>query len=249
MTRVIAHRGNSSEAPENTLASFESAIAAGVPMLECDVQMTKDGALVVIHDPTLERTGGHRGDVREMTLDDVRAVDVSYPSRFGASFAPARVLTLEELLRTVKGRARVMIEVKKDSSRPDDDRFERRIAETLRASGLRVAPDDDTDVALISFATPILARFADLIPECPRGHLFYQVPIGRALEASKAASAGFLMPFKGDLTPEFLEGARARNLGVATWVSDDEAEFRELMKLGLLGIGTNRPRVMRALTA
>jgi glycerophosphoryl diester phosphodiesterase len=72
---LIAHRGDSQHAPENTLAAFRSAIAAGADWLEFDVQMTKDGALVVIHDETVDRTTNGSGPVRELTLAEIRALD------------------------------------------------------------------------------------------------------------------------------------------------------------------------------
>ena len=131
MTRIIAHRGNSSEAPENTTASFESAIGAGAALLECDVQMTAGGHIVVIHDPTLERTGGRAGDVRSLSLAEVQSADVCCAGLFGAAFSPQRVLTLGQLLASIKGRARLMVEIKKDSSQEGSDVFERRIAAVL----------------------------------------------------------------------------------------------------------------------
>jgi len=247
MTLVIAHRGNSSAAPENTFASFESAIQAGATLVECDVQMTADGRIVVIHDPTLERTADAPGDVRQLSLQEVQAADVSYPKVFGKAFAPQRVPTLVELLEFLKGRARLMLEVKKESSRPDDDEFERRIAADIRASGLRVSRDMETDVAILSFATLALDRMKTLLPEAPRGHLFYRDPEEAIFAAAERVEATFVMPEKGHLSPGLLKGARERNLGIATWVCDDPAEFQTLSTLGLLGIGTNRPAAMIAL--
>lgn len=246
MTLVIAHRGNSSAAPENTFASFDSAIAAGATLVECDVQMTADGHIVVIHDPTLERTAGLASDVRTLTLADVRAADVSYPEKFGDAFSPQRVPTLGELLDHISGRARVMLEIKKESTQADSDVFERRIVAEIVKSGVRVSSDMDTDIAVISFATPILERMASLLPEAPRGHLFYRDPEEVMFPAAERVKATFVMPEKGHLSPGLLERARQRGLGVATWVCDDPAEFAQLSTLGLLGIGTNVPALILA---
>ncbi len=243
-TLVIAHRGNSSAAPENTFASFESAIAMGATLVECDVQMTSDGHIVVIHDPTLDRTSDRTGEVRMLTLAEVQAADVSYPKNFGSRFSPQRVLTLGQLLALLKGRARLMLEIKKESSEKDSDEFERRIALEIVKSGVRVSPDMETDVALISFSTPILERMATILPDAPRGHLFYRDPEEVMFAAALRVGAAFVMPEKGHLSPGLLERARQRNLGVATWVCDDPVEFRQLSALGLLGIGTNHPADM-----
>lgn len=241
MTLVIAHRGNSSAAPENTFASFDSAIAHGVSLVECDVQMTADGHIVVIHDPTLDRTSDRAGDVRALSLADIRAADVSYPKVFGAAFSPQRVPTLGELLAHLKGRARLMLEIKKESSLPDRDDFERRIAAEIVKSGVHISPDTETAVALLSFSTSILERMAAILPDAPRGHLFYREPEKLMFAAAAQVKASFIMPEKGHLSPGLLERAKQRGLDVATWVCDDAAEFKELSRLGLLGIGTNRP--------
>src|SRR5215510_16313441 len=83
---VIAHRGDSAHLPENTLAALAGALELGVSAVEIDVQLTRDGRIVVIHDSTLDRTTSGRGDVRQMTLAEVRAVSAGYPSRFGDAY-------------------------------------------------------------------------------------------------------------------------------------------------------------------
>jgi len=241
MTLVIAHRGNSSAAPENTFAAFDSAIAHGVTLLECDVQMTADGQIVVIHDPTLDRTSDRTGDVRTLSLAEIRAADVCCPKTFDEKFSPQRVATLGELLTSLQGRARLMLEIKKESSRPVCDEFERRIAAEIVKAGTRVSPDLQTDLALLSFATPVLERMAEILPDAPRGHLFYREPEDVMFAAAEKVKATFVMPEKGLLSKGLVEHAKQRGLGVATWVCDDEKEFKELSRLGLLGIGTNRP--------
>lgn len=238
---VIAHRGNSSAAPENTIASFESAIAGGATLVECDVQMSADGHILVIHDPTLDRTSDRTGDVRSLTLAEIQAADASYPQKFGARFSPQRVPTLGQLLAFLDGRARLMLEIKKESSRPDDDTFERAIAAEIVRSPMRCSPDMDTHIALISFSTRILERMRALLPEAPRGHLFYREPEGEMFAAAESVGASFVMPEKGHLSPDLIARARARRLGVATWVCDDPEEFARLGTMDLLGIGTNRP--------
>jgi len=246
MTYVIAHRGNSAAAPENTFASFESAIAAGARHVECDVQMTRDGRIVVIHDPTLARTAGRDGDVRTLSLAEVKDADASYASQFGTAFAPQRVPTLQELLDFVKGRAQLLIEIKADSSKADDDVFERRIAADVIKSGARLTAGDDTEVGFVSFSTPILERMAGILPDVPRGHIFYREAEDAILAAAVRAKAGFVMPEKGHLLPSLMKRAVDDGLRMATWVCDDPQEFARLSTMGLLGIATNRPAEMLA---
>jgi len=116
---VIAHRGDSAHRPENTLAALAGALELGVSAVEIDVQLTRDGRLVVIHDSTLDRTTNGRGDVRQMTLAEVRAVSAGYPSRFGDAYRGEHVPTLAEVVTLLRDRARILIEIKKESVTED----------------------------------------------------------------------------------------------------------------------------------
>src|SRR5512140_3219428 len=99
---VTAHRGFSGENPENTLASFRAAIAAGADMVELDVHLTRDNELVVIHDDTLERTTDGKGNVADKTLAELKALDAGF--KFNPQFAGERIPTLAEGLDTTRGR-------------------------------------------------------------------------------------------------------------------------------------------------
>src|ERR1700683_255950 len=106
----IAHRGASGRIPENTLRAFATAIDAGAQMCELDVQFSRDGALVVIHDDTVERTTDGRGAVRLMTLAELRLLDPGI--RFGREFKDERIPTLEEVMALADGRCGLDIELK-----------------------------------------------------------------------------------------------------------------------------------------
>ncbi|MGH2352028.1 MAG: glycerophosphodiester phosphodiesterase, partial [Chloroflexota bacterium] len=107
---IVAHRGASGLAPENTLAAFRLALDLGAPAVECDVHLAADGAPVVIHDPRVDRTTSGSGDVRALTLDHLRRLDAG--SWFSARFAAERIPTLDETLAVCTGRARVFVELK-----------------------------------------------------------------------------------------------------------------------------------------
>jgi len=236
---VIAHRGDSALRPENTLLSFASALEVGADLVEFDVQLTRDGSVVVIHDPTLERTTTGRGDVRQMTLAEVRAVSAGFPSRFGAAYAGERVPTLPEVLGLLRERARVMIEIKPDSVTDDaDSGIEARTIENVRRAGM------EGDVALISFSRRALVRCRDLAPEMARGHLFHRAEPGEVLAAAREVASDLVMPEKGMLSDGLRDRAREAGLKVATWVVDDPAELLSLARFELYGIGTNRPGVL-----
>ncbi|HEY7924868.1 MAG TPA: glycerophosphodiester phosphodiesterase family protein, partial [Vicinamibacteria bacterium] len=116
---VIAHRGDSAHRPENTLAAIAGALELGVSAVEIDVQLTRDGRVVVMHDSTLDRTTSGRGDVRQLSLAEIRALSAGYPSRFGTAYQGEHVPTLAEVLSLVRDRARTLIEIKKESVTDD----------------------------------------------------------------------------------------------------------------------------------
>src|SRR5687767_4232507 len=164
---IIAHRGDSAHRPENTFAAFARALELGAELVEMDVQITKDGAVVVMHDPTVDRTTDGRGRLRDMTLREVRKLSAGYPVRFGAAHAGERVPTVAEALSFLRERARAMIEIKSDSVTDDEDGgIEAVTVAEVRRLGM------EKDVALISFDRRALIRCRKLAPEVARGHVF-----------------------------------------------------------------------------
>ena len=122
---IIAHRGHSIDLPENTIEAYRRAIELGVEMIECDVNMTRDGELVMIHDWMLDRTTTATGRVEDVTLDEIRGVDAG--SRFHPAFAGARIPTTSETLDLAREAAILMcFEVKGETP----DHF-RRVADAL----------------------------------------------------------------------------------------------------------------------
>lgn len=111
---VIAHRGLSGLAPENTLSAFKKAIEVGSDMIELDIHFSKDRAVVVIHDDRLERTTTGRGSVGDYELKELKKLDAG--SWFGAKFTGETIPTLDELLALARGKILVNIEIKKGSS-------------------------------------------------------------------------------------------------------------------------------------
>ena len=108
--QVIAHRGASGYAPENTRTAFDRALAMGADAIETDVQLTADGQLVLVHDTTVERTSNGRGPLADYTLAELRALDLGV--WFAPEFVGARVLTLEEALDAYVGRIPLALEIK-----------------------------------------------------------------------------------------------------------------------------------------
>ena len=237
---VIAHRGDSAHRPENTLASFESALTVGADLIELDIQRTRDGQVVVLHDGTLERTTDGRGKVFEKTLAEVKAVSAGYPERFESRYASERVPTLPEALDLLKGRTRVMIEIKKESVTAEDadDGIEALVVADVRRAGIA------KDVVLISFERRALLRCRARAPEIRRGHLFYRAEPDDVVAGAREIESDLVMPEKGMLSEPLRDRAREAGLKIATWVVDDPAELRDLARFDLYGVGSNCPGLL-----
>lgn len=153
---IIGHRGYPAKYPENTLAAFQAAIAAGATMVELDVMLSRDRKLVVIHDATLERTTNGNGGVVDFTLAELKRLDAG--SRFNAAFANQQLPELSEVLDLVNGRAYVNIEIKSNAyeSHHPPDAVEKQVVALLRQKKMM-------DTALISsFEVKILEQIASM---------------------------------------------------------------------------------------
>lgn len=224
-------------APENTMASFRKAVEQGVDAIELDVHLTADDAVVVIHDPFLERTTNGRGSVREHTLEDVRALDAG--SWFGPEFAGEQVPTLGEVLAWARERCIVDIEIK---GGPSPYRgIEARVVELLRRHGM-------IDRAIvISFDHPTTQRVKWLAPELATGVLYACRPID-PVSLARTAGADAILPHWSHCDAEQVAVARAAGLSVHAWATSDPSQIRELLQIGVDSVCSNHPdRVVAAL--
>lgn len=127
--QIIAHRGYSSRYPENTLSAIRAAVEAGADMVEIDVQLTKDGALVIMHDDSVYRTTNGSGLVKDLTLEQIRMFDAGV--KFDPKFAGERVPTLDEALEAVQGKAMLNIEVKNAGSEASRKLMAEKLSEAI----------------------------------------------------------------------------------------------------------------------
>ena len=116
-TSVMAHRGCSYNAPENTMKAFENAVAATADYIELDVHETKDGTIVVMHDPNLKRTTGFKGNIWDYDYEFIRSLDAG--SWFGEEFSECYIPTLDEVMEYTRGKIKLNIEIKLSSHEPD----------------------------------------------------------------------------------------------------------------------------------
>ncbi len=259
---ATGHRGAAGLAPENTLAAFERGLAEGIDIIELDVQASSDGELVVIHDPTLERTTDGEGAVVDHTYAELARLDAGYrfcPHGFdsGAGEFPfrgkgVRISRLADVLATWPEQA-FTVELK-PSPHPA---YLPAIAALLRPEAHRVIVG--------SFHHDLLVAFRALCSEVPTScsareikqlFLLGRLPlVGRWIQTPAVA---LQMPRTSDhdrdrgivlATRSFLRFAHARGIAVQVWTINDEATMRQLIALGVDGITTDRPDRLRTVRA
>jgi glycerophosphoryl diester phosphodiesterase len=230
----IAHRGAPREAPENTLAAFRCALDAAAPAVEFDVQRTRDGRLVVIHDQTVDRTTGGRGPVSALTFEELRRLDAG--RWFDPAFAGERVPSLDEVLDLVRGRAFVLLEIKNGPVFYEG--IESQIADTLRRHDMVDA------VLVMSFDHPAVRAMRRALPEVATG-IVYSARLADAVGAARAADASAVCPIWHLLTAGVVAEAHAAGLGVFPWTIDDEPAMRRSIEWGVDGVTSNDVRLLR----
>jgi glycerophosphoryl diester phosphodiesterase len=230
---IVAHRGASRYAPENTLAAFRLALDQGVRAVECDVRLTKDDHLVVIHDATVDRTTDGSGLVSALSLDTVRGMDAG--RWFGAEFAGERVPLLEEVLRLVRGRALIQVEIKNDPIPCAG--IEARVVGALVGCGI------EDDALVISFDHQSVRAVRGLRPDITTG-ILYAARLVDPVAAAHGAGATALCLDWAYLDRELVAQARGARLGVCVWTVDHEAAFRRCQELGVDAVASNDPPLL-----
>ena len=226
---VIAHRGASGNAPENTLAAFRKAVALGATFIETDLQLSRDARFVAIHDKTVDRTTNGQGAVHEMTLADLRKLDAG--SWFGSEFAGERIPTLEEIFEFSKKHDVVFyLEIKPGGSWGG----EHALIGALRESG------EIPRAVVISFDAAIVMNLRKIEPTLMTGLLYdgqIEKPLDKAVEIGARQLA-----VRGDLvTPALLAEARKKDLQVVCWTVNHPAHMRLLAAAGVDGIMSDYP--------
>lgn len=243
-TEVIAHRGFSARAPENTLCAFREALRTRADRVEFDVLLTRDQVPVVIHDALLDRTTNGRGPVAELELARVRELDAG--SWFGPDFAGERVPTLDEVLDLCAGRVSVNVEIKEEAvvrSGPGAGRVEGLVLEALQRRGLLGS------TTISSFDALAVERLARESSAANVETLFTgggRAPAFADLEAAKRVGCSAFNLSQEELAqaPGILGYAHELGLKVKVYTVDAPETMGRLLALGVDGIFTNRPDVL-----
>ena len=226
----IAHRGASGTFPENTLSAFRAAIDAHADMCELDVQLTRDGAVVLIHDDTVERTTDGVGEVAEFTLAELQRLDAGAHFHDGA-IKGERIPTLDEVFAVTQGRCGLNIELKAGG-------LEHQVAQIMQER------DAFKDSIVSSFDWEYLKKIQQLHFNIRIALLADEKPVDLMINAV-AMRAHAINPRWDMVTPDLCKAAHEKSLKVYTWTVDADARMRALMECGVDGIMTNFPERLR----
>jgi len=220
---ITSHRGAGFLEPENTLRAIRRAIALEADQVEIDVQLTRDGHLVLMHDSTVDRTTNGTGNVADLTLDEIRRLDAGQDER---------VPTLEEALTLADGKITPQIELKAPGTADA-------VVQTLNAMG------GVDKVVLTSFLHQQLLEVQKLNRDIRLGALWGRLPPD-VVSRSQHLGVQALHIWHEFIDPSLVAAAHARNLLIRAWNANTEEEMQRLIDLGVDAIGSDRPDLLLA---
>jgi glycerophosphoryl diester phosphodiesterase len=243
---VAAHRGGALLWPENSLLAFRNALALGAEFLETDVHLTRDGQLVILHDPTLDRTTTGQGAVRDVTAAQLTGMRLKAADGTVTSEPVPMLAQLLELMKPSS--ARLLLEIKVGPGRERYAEIEEKTLAQVRQHGVM------DRVVIMAFEGPTIRRVRELAPGVPTTLLVSRVRVERegvpareAVSWAKAAGATDLGMDHRALDADVVAAARAARLRVAAWTVNEEADIRRVIALGADIVISDRPDLAKRL--
>ena len=231
---VMAHRGASAAAPENTLIAYKKAIEMGADYAELDVRQTKDGAIVLMHDKTVHRTTGEKGFVWDLTLKELKQLEAG--SWFGEKFSGEPIPTLEEVIRLAKGRMKLNIEVKISENEPG---IAQRVVDIVRSE------DFSRDCIITSFDMETVKTFKKIAPDLETGLIF-----DKEYHLDVFEGTWDVLSTNHELVDaEFVRLAKDNGKKIYAWTVNEREEMFRLIGLGVDGIITDNPDALLSVLA
>ncbi|WP_407681737.1 glycerophosphodiester phosphodiesterase [Pseudalkalibacillus salsuginis] len=231
----VAHRGAAGYAPENTMAAFRKAFEMKADYVELDVQMSKDGELVVIHDTTVDRTTDGTGKVADLTYAELRSLDAG--SWFASEFEGEPIPKFEDVLDGMRGKTKLLIELKAPSLYPG---IEKKVVEALRERGMDKPKNNSVIVQSFDFNS--MKTFHNLLPDVPVGVLTsnYLDLTDESLNEFKTY-ANYVNPYKNQVDRALVDRIHALNMGIMPWTVRAKEDVQPLLDAGVDGIITDYP--------
>lgn len=237
--KIIAHRGASHDAPENTLAAVRLGWEQGADGVEIDAHLTRDGEVVAIHDPTLLRTTGRDANVDALTLAEIGGLDAGVWK--GAAWRGERVPALRDVLAAVPAGKRLFIELKEAPG----------LVRALRQV-IGQGPVEQERIVLISFDGPALSQARQALPKC-RTLFLADTPAGEPGNLPALIRYCHAERFDGldvstgwPISAAMVGCLHAAKLDLHVWTVNDPARARQLVEAGVDSITTDRPAWLRS---
>lgn len=235
-TQVWAHRGASAYAPENTLEAFRLAAGMGADGVELDVQLSRDGELVVAHDETIDRVSDGTGYIKDYTLEELKAFTFN---RTCPEFKEARIPTLREVYTLLKPSG-LTVNVELKTGIILYPQIEEKVLKLTAEMGM------EDRVIYSSFCHYSLVRLKELAPEVKTGLLYSDGWIDVAAYGKHRVGVDALHPALYHMQdPELISSAREQGLAVHVWTVNEAGYMEQLARLGIDAIITNKPDLCR----
>lgn len=231
-TLVIAHRGDSKNAPENTISSFKKAIDIGSDGIELDVQLSKDGHLVVIHDERVDRTTDGIGYVKDFTLNELKRLNAG--NKFDKKYSNEKIPTLYEVFELI-GSKYILLNIEIKSGIVLYPGIEEKLVSSIFEYGFQ------DRVLLSSFNHYSVKQVKELEPRLKIG-LLYECGLVEPWHIAKRMHAYSLHPFYFNIIPEVVEGCKKNDVKLFPWTVNDHDHMEMMLKMGLDAIITNDPQ-------
>lgn len=225
----VAHRGASAYAPENTMSAFKKGVAQGVDYIECDVHLSKDGKLIIIHDEKLNRTTNGSGKVSNFTLEQLKKLDAG--AKFHKSYVGEQLITLDELLDEFHYQVGIIIEIKNPKKYPG---IEEKVAELVKE--YRVA-----NIMIQSTDFDSMRIMYELVPHIPIAVLVSHTQHPLSTEQLDELSE-FVTYFNYNikyLSEKVVSEIKKRNKQILAWTIKDKRTMSKAVHLGVDGIITD----------
>jgi glycerophosphoryl diester phosphodiesterase len=230
-TDIVAHRGFSRAAPENTMAAFKKAQAAGADGIELDVQLTKDGEIVVIHDETVDRTTNGSGWIKDLTLAEMQKLDAG--RWFAVEYSGEPIPTLRYVLEWM-AETSLWVNIELKNNRFPYPGLEEKVVKEVERVGL------EERVVLSSFNPLSLRNLAAYRPALERA-LLYEYKLAAPWVYAKYIGVSAIHPHFTAIKPEIVNRCRKEGIAVRPYTVDEEETMSELIEAGVDAIITNVP--------
>jgi glycerophosphoryl diester phosphodiesterase len=228
---IIGHRGASAHTPENTIAAFEQALRYHADGIELDAKLSKDGHVIVIHDKTVDRTTDGVGEVKELTLAEIRTLDAG--CKYEKRFQNERIPLLEEVFESVGNKMLINIELTNYAN--PSDQLPEKVSELVNKHGMQKS------IIFSSFLPRTLLRIRKLLPTIPAGILALPGLAGTLSRSfiGKWITPDLVHPYFTDVDSAFVQREHRWNRKVNVWTVDKEKEILKMLAFDVDGIITD----------